>query len=473
VTPRTIAAVELLVSSALGAIAVALLLVLLVHTRRDRARVVARADRLQDELVTERSVAATARAGEREAVWALDETTQRLAASSEHFDLLSRRVMVLETELDDLRDRLVAADVELASARDEAERTRRDLADAEQRLAAAPVTDESQISELQMRLDALSSELAAERATAADLRAELEAAHADARTPGEPTVPDGSYRERLIASEARRRDLEDRLAALGTIRAAEQRSAADRIAGLERLHLEIGDREVRIEQLESDLKQAEEGRDDAVAETGRLQVEIVRLKGLLKDAQRQLATLEHREQALTDARSRIVELEQQLETLPGSTQELERLQRALEAERARAERIARRATEVPQDTTYAMWDRVLRERVEVAVQRQTHRLGAEIDHLRLVVAEKEARLRTLTAGQPVAESPDTLPITTIRGIGEVIARILASEGVTSIADVARLTDEDVDRLAPLMPVYPGRIRSDDWVGQARTLLGAP
>ena len=36
--------------------------------------------------------------------------------------------------------------------------------------------------------------------------------------------------------------------------------------------------------------------------------------------------------------------------------------------------------------------------------------------------------------------------------------------------IAALGDADVERLGGLMPVYPGRIRDDDWVGQARHLL---
>ncbi len=40
-----------------------------------------------------------------------------------------------------------------------------------------------------------------------------------------------------------------------------------------------------------------------------------------------------------------------------------------------------------------------------------------------------------------------------------------------MADVAALDDDDIDDLAAEMPVYPGRIRNDDWVGQARRLLG--
>jgi predicted flap endonuclease-1-like 5' DNA nuclease len=127
----------------------------------------------------------------------------------------------------------------------------------------------------------------------------------------------------------------------------------------------------------------------------------------------------------------------------------------------------------PSDESYAVFDAELRRRVGEAVETATGRLRSEVDHLRTVVAEKERIIQGhLLAGTPVSpvEPRPRAVITDIKGIGPKIAAILAEHGVREIADVANLSTADVNRLADVMPVYPGRILDDDWIGQARRLL---
>ena len=54
----------------------------------------------------------------------------------------------------------------------------------------------------------------------------------------------------------------------------------------------------------------------------------------------------------------------------------------------------------------------------------------------------------------------------IRGIGPVMERLLNDIGVTSFAQLAAFTPEDVRRVAAVIETFPGRIERDDWVGQA-------
>ncbi|MXP08666.1 hypothetical protein [Pseudoblastomonas halimionae] len=64
--------------------------------------------------------------------------------------------------------------------------------------------------------------------------------------------------------------------------------------------------------------------------------------------------------------------------------------------------------------------------------------------------------------------PDALK--TIKGVGPKLRTRLAELGVTSIAQVAAWTEEDVDRIdAQLEPRFQGRIRRDNWVEQAKLL----
>jgi predicted flap endonuclease-1-like 5' DNA nuclease len=155
--------------------------------------------------------------------------------------------------------------------------------------------------------------------------------------------------------------------------------------------------------------------------------------------------------------------------------ELERLRAAARADAVAVEledRVAK--VESDPDATFGDRDRDIRQHVSEAVEAATTRLQREVDHLRLVVAEKERIIRLRLGGAHSAPEPTPARpavITDIKGIGPKIAAILADHGLTSVADIAALDDVAIDGLADDMPVYPGRIRDDDWVGQARRLLG--
>ncbi len=58
----------------------------------------------------------------------------------------------------------------------------------------------------------------------------------------------------------------------------------------------------------------------------------------------------------------------------------------------------------------------------------------------------------------------------IRGIGPAYERALLGIGITTVEQIAELSAEEVERIAPLIKARPDRIVRDDWVGQARALL---
>jgi predicted flap endonuclease-1-like 5' DNA nuclease len=57
----------------------------------------------------------------------------------------------------------------------------------------------------------------------------------------------------------------------------------------------------------------------------------------------------------------------------------------------------------------------------------------------------------------------------IHGVGPKIAALLFSGGITSFRQVARMTPVDIEILNDALPVFPGRIDRDDWIGSAREL----
>ncbi|MDO5704323.1 MAG: hypothetical protein Q4G49_04525 [Paracoccus sp. (in: a-proteobacteria)] len=77
-------------------------------------------------------------------------------------------------------------------------------------------------------------------------------------------------------------------------------------------------------------------------------------------------------------------------------------------------------------------------------------------------AEKPKKVRKVKA-----LPPDDLK--QIKGVGPKLEQLLNENGVTRFAQVADWRDADVDRFAELIGRMGGRIRSDDWVTQARIL----
>lgn len=64
-------------------------------------------------------------------------------------------------------------------------------------------------------------------------------------------------------------------------------------------------------------------------------------------------------------------------------------------------------------------------------------------------------------------TPDDLKL--IVGIGPVIERMLYQLGIGTFRQIARWSERDVDEIDARLPEFPGRIRRDAWVAQARAL----
>lgn len=78
-------------------------------------------------------------------------------------------------------------------------------------------------------------------------------------------------------------------------------------------------------------------------------------------------------------------------------------------------------------------------------------------------AQAGARVATLTGNAP---SDD---LKRIKGIGPVLEQALHDAGVTTFAQIAAWDAARIDAMTEALGAQGGRIRSDDWVGQARVL----
>lgn len=93
----------------------------------------------------------------------------------------------------------------------------------------------------------------------------------------------------------------------------------------------------------------------------------------------------------------------------------------------------------------------------------------------------DARSQTLRYRQLVIDTEDNAPpplldsptapddLKLIVGIGPVLERMLQQLGIASYRQIARWTERDIDEFDARLAEFPGRIRRDDWVKQARAL----
>lgn len=71
------------------------------------------------------------------------------------------------------------------------------------------------------------------------------------------------------------------------------------------------------------------------------------------------------------------------------------------------------------------------------------------------------------AAAPAAGADDDL--SRIKGVGPKLVAMLHELGVTSFGQIAAWDDAEIDRIDAKLGRFQGRIRRDDWVGQARLL----
>ncbi|HTP99741.1 MAG TPA: hypothetical protein VMN56_10470 [Casimicrobiaceae bacterium] len=135
-----------------------------------------------------------------------------------------------------------------------------------------------------------------------------------------------------------------------------------------------------------------------------------------------------------------------------------RLVRALEAENARLRgAFATASAEREQLLAFAEDRRRLLR--EVAAARE------DTARYRDLVVDIENNAPPALLDGPLA--PDDLKL--IVGIGPVLERMLHKMGVTTYRQIARWSERDIDEFDAKLPEFPGRIRRDAWVTQAREL----
>ena len=133
--------------------------------------------------------------------------------------------------------------------------------------------------------------------------------------------------------------------------------------------------------------------------------------------------------------------------------EMARLIRSLESENAALRRAAAAAPQVsPADEHQRLLAECERARAEAARYRE-------------IVVDLENN-----ALPPLLDGPNMFDdLKLIVGVGPVLERMLHRLGITTYRQIARWSERDIDEFDAKLPEFPGRIRRDAWVTQARAL----
>jgi predicted flap endonuclease-1-like 5' DNA nuclease len=87
--------------------------------------------------------------------------------------------------------------------------------------------------------------------------------------------------------------------------------------------------------------------------------------------------------------------------------------------------------------------------------------------------KKSAKSERASETKAIAQAPirqDDLK--QISGVGPGLEKKLQDAGITSYAQIAALTDAEIQDLEANVVKFAGRIKRDDWIGQAQQLMGA-
>jgi len=295
-----------------------------------------------------------------------------------------------------------------------------------------------------------------------------------------------SLMERVSQCEAANKDARNRAAAL----AEELKEALARQNDLERQHRELQSGLDRVTLERNRLrKAAAEGtelRDAAARRLREHESKIARLKVELARWQERVPPLVERyRERDEEARS----LEAQLEALRRRADEGARPSQDEPDERALAAEIEAARDDAEQRTQEALTQKATTE-----FEEKTRSLEAELEAARARISELESRAGdgtriesmergaingldasndqyedTVETEAASADGQDDLK--RIKGIGPAIEKTLHRHGIRHLRQIASLGEDEVERLAAELRGIRARIDREDWIGQARRLLG--
>ncbi len=215
-------------------------------------------------------------------------------------------------------------------------------------------------------------------------------------------------------------------------------------------------RSQRMQQLEGEITDLAGRLGLKEAELGRRRAEMLQVEQELQSSR---ATLEAAQDELLAARKAGERQARELADVRVHLVESYRATEQLQARAAAGESITGR------------FEQRLRELEET--RKRLQHLDAVVEQLSAqaaLVPLRERRIRELEVA--LAAERDRRPpggiddLKLIRGVGPALERMLHAEGIRSYRQIAAWSEADIERMAGRLQRFGGRIRKDDWVGQA-------
>ncbi|MEO1319492.1 MAG: helix-hairpin-helix domain-containing protein [Pseudomonadota bacterium] len=207
------------------------------------------------------------------------------------------------------------------------------------------------------------------------------------------------------------------------------------------------------------LRGERQDRADAVR-LSRLQSQLETQQTALDRQQRQRDELQ---QKIDDGRHRQHQAERRVATMREALDEQLAMRRKLE--KRMNETQARMATEREERKKLSRQLRLVIQRTRNA--RETRDEVATLEPVSAPAPEPAAKAASLD--DSIHSHSEDLRL--VRGIGPAMKRELAAHGIRTLSELAALDDTRIDKLDGALR-FPGRIRRDRWVEQARKLIGA-
>lgn len=209
-------------------------------------------------------------------------------------------------------------------------------------------------------------------------------------------------------------------------------------------------------------------RADAVR-LARLQAQLDSQQTALDRQQRQRDELQ---QKTDDARHRQHQAERRVATMREALDEQMALRRKLEKRMNRVQ--SQMATEREERKKLSRQLRLVIQRTRAA--RESASADDDRDAVSALRPDDETARKPATAEATAPEDPPTAALDpdadlrVVRGIGPAMKRELAAHGIRTLGELAALDHIRVDKLDRELR-FPGRIRRERWVEQARELIG--
>jgi poly(hydroxyalkanoate) granule-associated protein len=177
----------------------------------------------------------------------------------------------------------------------------------------------------------------------------------------------------------------------------------------------------------------------AQEETGRLMDSLVKEGGKIRDQ-----TLKLAEEKVGEVKERVDEV------------------------RGMVEDVRTRAADTLENLEQLFEERVSRalKRLGVPTRDDLHGIAKRLEELNGLIKTLANEQQAAASTVPPAEQDD---LKLINGIGPVLEGKLNADGIRSYRRLATLTDADIDRLESEVIHFSGRVRREDWIGQAKAL----